>query len=165
MKRKKGETITPIGFSSILIVFVMLALVTFTVLSVITANADYKLSKKVAQKTTSYYTANNNAEILLNDIDERLHTLYQKSASADDYFAMVPSALADLTQVGIQEDTASVLTASYSCDISDTQEIDVRLEICYPTDDADGFYKILSWQTNTELPESSDTQTYHLLGK
>ena len=49
-KQKKG--FIHIGFSSILMVFTMLCLVTFATLSLITANSDYRLSLKVAEKTT-----------------------------------------------------------------------------------------------------------------
>lgn len=52
-KQKKG--FIHIGFSSILMVFTMLCLVTFATLSLITANSDYRLSLKVAEKTTAYY--------------------------------------------------------------------------------------------------------------
>ena len=43
------------GFSSILLIFVMICIVTFATLTLVTANSDYKLSKKVAAKSTSYY--------------------------------------------------------------------------------------------------------------
>ena len=46
-KQKKG--MIHIGFSSILMVFTMLCLVTFATLSLITANSDYRLSLKVAE--------------------------------------------------------------------------------------------------------------------
>ena len=53
MNKQKKEFIH-IGFSSILMVFTMLCLVTFATLSLITANSDYRLSLKVAEKTTAY---------------------------------------------------------------------------------------------------------------
>ena len=52
-KQKKG--FIHIGFSSILMVFTMLCLVTFATLSLITANSDYRLSLKVAEKTTTLF--------------------------------------------------------------------------------------------------------------
>ena len=45
MNKQKKEFIH-IGFSSILMVFTMLCLVTFATLSLITANSDYRLSLK-----------------------------------------------------------------------------------------------------------------------
>lgn len=51
-----------IGASSILVVFILLCLVTFSVLSLVSANADYKLSKKIADHTQDYYIAVSKAQ-------------------------------------------------------------------------------------------------------
>ena len=66
------------GFSSILLTFVMLCIVTFSALSLLTANADYKLSKKVADKTTAYYQAEEKAYLLLQKIDQDLAHAYKR---------------------------------------------------------------------------------------
>ena len=50
-----------IGSSSILVIFVILCLVSFATLSIVSANADYKLSKKVLDRTTAYYEAEGQA--------------------------------------------------------------------------------------------------------
>lgn len=44
-----------IGLSSILVIIVILCLVCFAGLSVASANADYQLSHKLAQRTDAYY--------------------------------------------------------------------------------------------------------------
>ena len=67
---------TTIGFSSILVIFVMLSLTTFTVLTLVSANADYKLSKRVAERTTEYYSADTRAEEKLALIDDALDKAY-----------------------------------------------------------------------------------------
>ena len=71
MSNKRNKTIH-IGFSTILMVFTMLCLVTFATLSLLTANADYRLSKKVAAKTEDYYEADLLAREYLLQIDESL---------------------------------------------------------------------------------------------
>ena len=43
------------GMSTILVVFAMMCIVTFSVLAFITANSDYKLSCRVAENNSSYY--------------------------------------------------------------------------------------------------------------
>lgn len=50
-----------IGASSILIIVVILSLVCFAGLSLSSANADYKLCKKLADRTTAYYEATSQA--------------------------------------------------------------------------------------------------------
>ena len=42
-----------IGSSSLLVIFVILCLVSFATLSIVSANADYKLSKKVLDRTSA----------------------------------------------------------------------------------------------------------------
>ena len=46
-----------IGSSSLLVTFIILCLVSFATLSIVSANADYKLSGKVLERTTAYYEA------------------------------------------------------------------------------------------------------------
>ena len=53
-------------------IFVVLCLTTFGVLSYVTANADYKLSKKNADAVTAYYQADSKANQLLKTIDSQL---------------------------------------------------------------------------------------------
>ena len=79
MSSKRNKTIH-IGFSTILMVFTMLCLVTFATLSLLTANADYRLSKKVAAKTEDYYEADLLAREYLLQIDESLEELHQNYA-------------------------------------------------------------------------------------
>ena len=50
---KKRPMAFNIGTSSILIVFVLLCLATFAALSLVSANADYRLSTALAERTTA----------------------------------------------------------------------------------------------------------------
>ena len=59
-----------IGSASILLVFVILCLVSFAVLSIVSANADSKLSARVLERTTAYYAACNQAEQSLAGMDK-----------------------------------------------------------------------------------------------
>jgi len=56
MERKKSYGIH-VGISSILLIVVILALVCFAGLSLISASADYRLSQKLASRTTAYFDA------------------------------------------------------------------------------------------------------------
>ena len=58
-----------IGSASILLVFVILCLVSFAVLSIVSANADSKLSARVLERTTAYYAACNQAEEQIASLD------------------------------------------------------------------------------------------------
>ena len=59
---KKKQFGMNIGSASILLVFVILCLVSFAVLSIVSANADSRLSTRVLERTTAYYDACNQAD-------------------------------------------------------------------------------------------------------
>ena len=54
---KKRREFSNFGFSTILLTFSMICIVTFSALAFVTANSDYKLSKRVADNNSSYYRA------------------------------------------------------------------------------------------------------------
>jgi hypothetical protein len=63
-----------IGGPSIIMIFVVLCLTTLAALSLMTANADWKLTKKAAKATTDYYKADSKAEEILAGADADLKT-------------------------------------------------------------------------------------------
>lgn len=122
-----------IGSASILLVFVILCLVSFAVLSIVSANADSKLSTRILERTTAYYTACNQAEQSLAGMDNTLRRMYEASDNKDAYFASVGHG------------------KSYVIPISDLQSLQVTIEILYPESSEDTFYQITAWQVlNTD---------------
>lgn len=125
---KKKQFGMNIGSASILLVFVILCLVSFAVLSIVSANADSKLSSRVLERTTAYYDACNQAEQSLAGMDKTLRRMYESSDSEEAYFAAVGHG------------------KSYVIPISDLQSLQVTIEILYPTSSEDTFYRITAWQ-------------------
>lgn len=119
---------TGIGSSTILVIFVILCLVSFATLSIVSANADYKLSKKMLDRTTTYYQACNEVEISLAELDRTLVSAYQSSSDETEYFK----------QTGH--------TTTISVPLSELQTLEVAVNIDYPISDDDKFYHITSWQ-------------------
>lgn len=117
-----------IGSSSLLVIFIILCLVSFATLSIVSANADYKLSNKVLDRTTAYYEASNQAEQELAELHQRLAAAYADSLSEEEYFQTVG------------HDTYYLLP------ISDLQSLEVKVGILYPAKEGDAFYQIRSWQ-------------------
>ncbi len=68
MKKKKRSFGISIGSSSILVVFVVLCLTTFATLSLVSAHADYRLSRKTADAVASYYALDSAGEELVADL-------------------------------------------------------------------------------------------------
>ena len=61
-KEKNGFRFPVMGVSSLLIIFSVLCLTVFAILSVSTASAGSRLSEKAAQSVTDYYAADSRAE-------------------------------------------------------------------------------------------------------
>ena len=140
MSDTKREFTVSIGLPSILLIFVVLCLVAFGVLSLVSANADQKLSQKVLDRSTAYYEACNQAEEMLCDVDTRLHAAYQSSHSTEEYVQMI-----------------SVIPDHYTYPVSDIQYLDVVLSYPIPASDTDMSYEILSWKVVTREDLDYDT--------
>ena len=131
MKNKRKSYGVNIGSSSILLIFVILCLVSFAVLSIVSAQTDYKLSCKLAGRTTKYYEANNEVESYLRDLQASLEKIYEDSATAEEYFAVAG------------HDT------TFSIQLSEQQMLNVHLTILYPGD-GKGYYEINTWKVETQ---------------
>ncbi len=70
--KRKGNFNLSVGASSILMIFVVLCLTTFGILSYVTANADSKISTKNAETVENYYAGATAAEKILQEIDDSL---------------------------------------------------------------------------------------------
>ncbi len=134
MNNKKRYGIS-VGSSSILIIIVILCLVCFAGLSIVSATADYKLSSRLAERTTQYYKASNLANKKLADLDRAFCLIYQESSSEEEYFQK------------IKESYADSLTFSYP--VSDTQALSVSVLPVYPESEAGAFFQVSCFQVIT----------------
>lgn len=128
-----------IGSSFLLMIFVTICLISFAALSLVSANADKRLTDKIAERTTSYYQASNEAEEKMVEIDHLLQEAYESSADETSYFAQVGEGV------------------SFSVPISETQNLLVELDFLYPSSGNDGFYRIAAWKIVTPDKEGTTT--------
>lgn len=97
-----------IGGPSIIMIFVILCLTTLGTLSLVTANADWKLTKKNSAFLTSYYKADCAAEAWLAEVDASLKEGKQPSTNT---FSTPVSPLQDLVvTIQIQNTDYQVLS-------------------------------------------------------
>lgn len=122
-----------VGSSSILAIFVILALTTFSMLTLLTANADYKLSQKVATSTVEYYEADGLAEEELSKIDAIV-------VAEEEPFSALKAAGYD---VETKDDGYLV---SYVSPINDAKQLYVQLFYSDIAEKTTGNYDILAWQ-------------------
>lgn len=143
MNKKKSYGLN-IGVSSVLVIMVILSLVCFAGLSFASANADYRLSRKLADRTTAYYQACNEAYTVIADLSKELDNLYHSSDSVSDYETKIKESLTD--------------SLIFTCNINENQALQVEILPVYPSSPDDLLYEITCWQvinlTTPELDES-----------
>lgn len=134
MSNKKQYGVN-VGTSSILVIIVVLCLVCFAGLSIVSATADYKLSSKLAERTSSYYEASNLANEEFVRLNSIFLDLYRESANEEEYLQK------------IKESYADSLTFSYP--ISDTQALAVAVEPLYPQSETGNLFHVTCFQIVT----------------
>lgn len=170
-KDKEQSSFINIGSSSLLIVFVILCLATFAILSLSSAKSDYSLSERLADHKTQYYDASSKAETILNEIDAVLADTAaavpqnRLSGSSKDFLAS-PYAEAVTESLGgmqISDITISCkktdknLIVFYQVPLEDQQVLEVELIITNFTKN-ETYYEIQKWQViSTDTWENDDT--------
>ena len=147
MDRKHSGGIN-IGTSSILVTFVLLALVTFAALSYMSARSDYVLSKEAADRTASYYDANRMAEIYMANIEALLSKHLNTVDSEKAYIAGVDALFADNDKIICEDGEHGEKTLSYTIAVTNGQNLNVTLKVHYPEGDDDSLFKVEKWTTN-----------------
>ena len=144
MKKRQRSLSIP-GISLLLLIFLALCLITFSLLSLSGAVADENLSQKAADRTTSYYAASNRANDILAETDRHLTEILKQAETYPD-----PSAaylqLCEELPVDIPSYTFRDNILSFSVPVTDDQVIEVGLMLTYPKDHDDTLYKISSWK-------------------
>ncbi|HKM04733.1 MAG TPA: hypothetical protein VJZ04_09165 [Lachnospiraceae bacterium] len=120
-----------IGSSSILMIFVILCMVSFATLSIVSANADFMLSNKMASRNIAYYQACSQAEHSIASIDKTLQLLSNTCVNEEDYFIEAGHEI------------------SFIIGISDLQSLQVEMNILYPTSSNTSRYQITAWKVIT----------------
>ena len=155
MEKKHSGGIN-IGTSSILVTFVLLALVTFAALSYMSARSDYVLSKEAADRTASYYDANRMAEIYLANIEALLSKHLNSCADSKEFYDGVEDLFSDNEKIEVSDSANGGKRLSYTIAITSGQNLNVGLIVHYPDVTDDRLFMIDKWTTdvNREWLES-----------
>lgn len=163
--RNKKNPLMNTGLPSLLVIFIVLCLVTFAVLSYVSAVRDYSMAKKTAARTQLYYEADLAANECLTALDAGLRDVYEalpekKEAS---FFAScqekLPDLLENLPELSSAKDAKTQLPGctvgqdgiiplcTFYEALNDTQALMVELAVRFPEDDSSPCYEIRKWQT------------------
>lgn len=169
-KKPSNRSFSNFGFSTILIAFVMICVITFSALSMITANSDWNLSKKASERAKGYSIAEENAYDFLAEADATLASVYQSTSSEDEYLTKAQEELRNLSyfntnQHAYQLNGVSGLTYDLIFPMDNYHTLNITMEIQYPSEKSDQFYKITKWQTTTDTSDyMNDEDTLNLMG-
>ena len=156
MNNKNSNDYNPVGFSSIMIVFVSLTLVTFTVLTLVSANADYKLTQTVSKRNTAYREAANLAQLKLSEIDTQLIGLFEQNGSLSTESLMTVLS-SDITTEAAQGGSF----VSFTEPINETQIL--RVQLFVPDLPTRQTYEIRVWSVETSISSPIEEETLNLL--
>lgn len=156
MKEKKSFHIGT-GITSLLMIFVVLCLTTFGILSFSSANAEYSLTKKNADYVTSYYGAYSKGAEVLARIDSIIYEERSvEETTTEEFIISVENKLKEIKltegNIDIEKDDKGLYVA-YSCEISSSQELELKLMINKKTDAKR--YKVISCCVKSEIGELS----------
>lgn len=150
------------GLSLLLLIFLSLCLVTFSLLSVSESSADKKLSEKAAQHTTDYYHALSEANETLATIDEALSGCIKAASASDapakaylDRCASIPDTISGISWERTADDTGVI---SFQTVMTDRQSLLMELTVHWPAHESDTLYEITRQQvihTATWTPDTS----------
>lgn len=130
MKRRVGSNLN-IGTSSLLLIFIVLSLVSFAVLSLSSALTDRNMVNQTMQRSTEYYEACNAAEHKLAELNDSLMVSYKDDALTN----------------GVHD---------FEITINEAQKLCVSLTTHKP--DENGYcYTITSWKVVNESTPEPDT--------
>lgn len=153
-KKKTPFSFSHFGFSTILLSFVMICVVTFSALTLITAHSDYRLSQKVAEKNQKYYQAQEQAYSKINTIEQLLTHTYLDTTCKEAYYAQL---VTELTYYGTYLTNEQEAILSFSEPIAEDRSLCIKLRIKYPQNASDTFFEIIEWKSVyiREMPEDT----------
>ena len=148
--------ITNIGSVTLMMILIVLCMVTFSALSLSTAVSDHQAAEKSTTHVHNYYEASNQAEEQLASVDEVLQTAWRDAPNQASYYDLIRAHYAEASNVTLSE-TDSGVTLSWKNDLSDSQALQVSLDVLYPANTAGdaedtsevaqpALYQITAWQ-------------------
>lgn len=152
MNRKLTKSYFNIGITSIVLIFVMLCLLTFSVLSLVSARADLKLSTKSASHTTDYYTAENEATDILFKVITCMDE-YLSSSDESAFYTAVRNELEGTDGITFTDDRH----IAYSVTLGEEQCLSVELTLSYSAFEDGSHYQINTWKTVSTHEWDADT--------
>lgn len=134
-----------VGSASIMLVFAVLCLTIFTMISLSSATTDKALANRLETLVTGYYDADTLAELILSDLLAVVGETGELPESAYD------------VDIAVSEQDG-VVSISYICPINDSKELMVEVDFY------DGSYEIKIWRMQETEPWHGETSVFYFEG-
>ncbi len=145
-RNRTAPAIISTGTTSIVLIFVLLCMLTFSVLSLVSAQANLRLSRLSAQRTTDYYAAENAANEILIDIEDAAQSAVQANyRSSIDYASFAGEVVKRMRQPDAVSVTGDGLL-SYQVPLGEDQNLQVELRVFPEPGDGGRHYEVRVWQ-------------------
>jgi hypothetical protein len=154
--KKKFSLNVGTGAPSLLTIFLVLSLISFSVLSFMTSRADHRFAENLGDTTTAFYTASNESERTVSEIRITLQDLYEELAanseltgddvSVSDDPSIEEIFLAQAKETLSEYEISDEHLLTFTTTISDNQDLVVSLQLTAPTPDNNEFFVITRWQ-------------------
>lgn len=170
MKKESNYHFSSFGFSTILLTFVMICIMTFGVLSLVTANSDLKLSQKVAEKAHGLAEAKEISYERISTLDDLIKGIYAKPLTFDNFYSLAKEAInsSELSEYLLVGDSdMHNLNLHWEINITDTQYLGVTVTILSPEKHISNHknYEITEFYTaHIENGEEIIDDTLHVIG-
>lgn len=151
MKKNNNFSGIGVGYVSVMMIFAVICLTVFAVLSLRASSSSYELNKKSNSYTTDYYTADNRAKAILAELDETAYYAHASGFFEDSFGEAVMSDGVKLFPV------SDGFRAEYSVPLNNNLALEVKVIFYSDTSAHSGArYAIISWNTSGIMSEETD---------
>lgn len=152
---KKQPVFVTIGIPSLFLIFSVLCLVIFALLTLGTSRMDLQESQLSMEQTTAYYDACTEATEQCIALHDYLLETYKQSDGERAYFSTLEENLpSSFPQISWDKHTRQ---ASFHQIISQEQQLHVVLSICYPRSPEESPCEVLAWEASVYGQWEPDT--------
>ena len=132
---KNNKFTMNIGIISFIVVFIILCLMTFSILSLVSAQSNLDMTNRILEHTSEYYQLSSQGEETLKQIDQYLYKIYKEYPKAD-YFDKIKPLKEMIPNMTIKDHHIQY-------DIKGkNQYLHIEIEILYP---GNQLYQLKSW--------------------
>lgn len=150
-ERPSRHSVISTGITTIVLIFTLLCLLTFSVLSLVSARANMRLSKKSADRTTAYYQAENRANDILIKVDDCIRDL-QDIREETVFLTELRKSLEGKDSISFTDDR----TLTWTVPLAEKQYLKAEIRVSQTPLKNGTHYEILSWNTGTDYEWGSE---------